>query len=79
MIMQQQLNTRETVKFLPYCILLITPPCNFYLFLGWKNWLKSSQVKRSADFQVIPETVLQEVGYDGFQKCLAQLEEAGVD
>ena len=29
------------------------------LSLGWKNWLKISQVKRSADFLVVPETVLQ--------------------
>jgi hypothetical protein len=76
--MQQQLTKCETVKFLPYCILQITSPCSFYLFIGWKNWLKCSQVKRTADVKVDPETVLHKVGYGGFQEWF-ELEEASVD
>jgi hypothetical protein len=35
-------------------------------------------VKGTAEVQVVLETVMQEVGYDGFQTCFEQLEEAGV-
>jgi hypothetical protein len=78
-VLQSQLTTCDTAKFLP---LLYSPdhtPMQLLSLSRMRTWLKSSQVKGSADFQVVPEIVLQEVGYGGFQKYLEQLDEPGVD